>query len=232
LKAAKGDEGFELMTTMLKDPSFKKEWRSVAATLLGALGDPRGVAPLLASWKAATEPIVRSASLRGLANLPGDEATPLLLAAWNDPTSLPIDRMVAIHGLARRREGTALAVIAGGAPLSSPALRYQAMRSLHAVELKDGWTHGAELVPVFGKALRSADGDPQREIALLALEGFWSKDSADDLAAFGAAATGPLAERAKVDADAIRLGRPRPAGAGESAQKPPPSPVVAEPEDR
>jgi len=105
------------------------------------------------------------------------------------------------------------------------------MRSLHARALKDGWKDAA-LAPVFAKALRSADGDPQREISLLALEGFWSKQTADDLDAFAAAATpGPLADRARSDAAGIRDGRPRPAGAGEPTQKPAPSPVDAEPLD-
>jgi len=227
---AKGAEGSQILVDVLRQ-EFPKEWKIVCATLLGALGDARGAQPLLALRKTATDAGVRSAALRGLANLPGDDATPVLVAAWNDPTSPPLDRLLAIHGLARRRHETALAVVAGGAPISTPALRYQAMRSLHAQELKDGWKD-AELAPVFGKALRSADGDPQREVALLALEGFWSKDSVADLDAFAsAAAPGPLAERAKGDAAAIREGRPRPAGAGEPAQKPAPSPVDAEPLD-
>src|SRR5207247_1786347 len=98
---AKGEEGYQILVDVLK-PEMPKEWRAVAATLLGALGDPRGAAPLLAAWKTATDDGVRRASLRGLANLPGDEATPILVAAWNDPTSAPIERLLAIHGLALR----------------------------------------------------------------------------------------------------------------------------------
>src|SRR6185295_9777036 len=93
---------------------------------------------------------------------------------------------------------------------------------------RNGWKDVA-LVPVFGKALRSADGDPQREIALIVLEGFWSKDAADDLDAFAASATGPLAERAKTDAAALRFGKPRPPDAGEPTTKSAPSPVESEP---
>jgi hypothetical protein len=228
---AKGEEGYKIPVDVLQQ-DMPVEWKAVCATLLGALGDPRGVPTLLATWKSATDAGVRRAALRGLANLPGDEATPILEAAWHDPTGMPLDRLLAIHGLARRMHETALAVVAGGAPISSPALRYQAMRSLHARESKNGWADAAKLVPVFGKALRSADGEPQRELALLVLEGFWSKDSVEDLDAFVAAATpGTLVERARSDAASIRAGKPRPAGAGEPAQKPAPSPVDDEPID-
>ncbi len=224
---AKGDEGFQILADVAKG-GFAKEWQAVAATLTGALGDPRGVPILLETRKTATDADVRRAALRGLANLPGDEATPILVAAWNDPTGAPIDRLLAIHGLARRMHETALAVAAGGAPISTPTLRWQAIRSLHAQARKNGWKDVA-LVPVFGKALRSADGDPQRETALLVLEGFWSKDSADDLDAFAASATGALAERAKTDAAALRFGKPRPPDAGEPTTRPTGSPVETEP---
>jgi hypothetical protein len=228
---AKGDEGVQIPIDVLRQ-EFPNEWKIVCATLLGALGDVRGVQPLLALRKTATDAGVRSAALRGLANLPGDEATPVLVAAWNDPTSPPIDKLLAIHGLARRKHETALAVVEGGAPLSTAALRYQAMRSLHAQAMKDGWKDAA-LAPVFAKGLRSADGDLQREVALLALEGFWSKDTADDLDAFATASSSPaaMADRARKVAAGIRDGRPRPAGAGEPREKPAASPVDAEPLD-
>ncbi len=225
---ARGDEGFQLLVDVLRQ-DFPADLKSTCAALLGALGDPRGAAPLLAAWKTAADSGVQRAALRGLANLPGDDATPILLAKWNDASSPPIERLLAIHGLARRLHPTALAVVAGGAPGATPALRYQAVRSLHATALKNEWKD-ASLVPVFAKALRSADGDPQRDLALLALEGFWSKDSVDDLDAFGAGAASPaLASRAKADADAIRAGKPRPAHAGEPSAPQTPSPVDAEP---
>src|SRR5205085_2884680 len=79
----------------------------------------------------------------------------------------------------------------------------------------------------FGKALRGADGDGQRRLALLALEGYWSKESVADFEAFAdTAVSTELAARARHDADAIKAGKPRPDKAGEP---PAPAPAPATP---
>jgi hypothetical protein len=103
-------------------------------------------------------------------------------------------------------------------------LRVEAMEMLHWLAWQEGWKDPS-LVPVFGKALRSADGDGQRRVALLALEGYWSKDSVADCEAFAdPAVSTELAARARRDADAIKAGKPRPEGAGDPPQ-PAPAPA-------
>jgi hypothetical protein len=226
---ARPDESVALLKDILAQP-MGDAMHAVAAVLFGALGDARGVEPLLAAWGAAVDPTLRRALLRGLANLPGDAATPLLVDAWSDSKSDPTTRNLAIDGLARRRHEIALAVAAGGAPGSTPALRYRAIASLQAQAARAAWKD-ASLLALFGKALRTADGDGQRDLALAALEGYWSKDALPDLEAFAdAAPKTDLGARARKDADAIRAGKPRPEGAG----APPPQSATAvpgEPED-
>jgi hypothetical protein len=230
------DEGFTLLAGVLRS-QLDNDMKSLCATLLGAFGDPRGTKPLLEAWTTATDPDLRQALLQGLGNLPGDEATPVFVGVWNDPAADAKSRLLAIHGLARRRHPIAIGVAEGGAPGSTPPLRLQALQTLHAQALAGEWKD-TSLIRTFGKALNSADGDPQRKLALTALEGFWSKDSVADLDAFAASATSAeLAARAKKAADAIRAGEPRPSGAGvaptrpvvpaetETADPPPPAPA-------
>jgi HEAT repeat protein len=221
------DDSVQLLTDVMGS-ELPVDMKCVGALLFGALGDPRGVKPLLDARKASNDPELRRFTLRGLANLPGDEQTPVLLDAWNDPAADETTRRVAIHGLARRRHETALAVASQRMEGVTPSVRLQALQTLHAQARLSEWKDTA-LVPLFGKALLSADGDPQRKVSLLALEGFWSKDSVADLDAYAATA-GPseLGARARKAADGIRTGTPRPEGAGNPQQKSM-SPVDAEP---
>jgi len=224
---ANPDESIKNLTNWLGS-ELPSETKCVCALFLGALGDPRGVQPLLDARSTSPDAEVRRFALRGLANLPGDEQTPVLLAAWSDPAADEASRRIAIHGLARRRHETALAVAEGRIAGVVPAVRLQALQTLHA-QARIGEWKDAEFPALFGKALRNADGDPQRRICLLALEGFWSKDSVADLEGF-ATATGSaeLAARARKAADAIRAGAPRPEGAG-SPPEASMSPVEGEP---
>lgn len=215
---AHDEESVDLLVTVLGS-DLEDSMKAVCATLLGAVGDVRGVKPLMALWETAKDVELRRAVLRGLANIPGEEATPMLVAVWNDPNSDASARLLAIHGLARRRHPLATAVAAGGAPGSTPPLRMQTLQTLHAQALQGEWKD-TSLAPLFGKALRTADGDAQRKMALLALEGYWSTDSLADLDAFAeAAGTNDLAVRARRLSDAIRAGKPRPENAGIPAQR-------------
>jgi hypothetical protein len=223
------DESVQLLTDVMTS-ELPTEMKCVSALFLGALGDARGVKPLLAARAAAADPELRRFTLRGLANLPGDEQTPLLLEVWGDPAADEFSRKLAIHGLARRRHDVALAVAEGKVEGVAPAVRLQALQTLHA-QARIGEWKDASLVPLFGRALRSADGDGQRKISLLALEGFWSKDALADLETFAEAAQSTeLVARARKAADAIRAGAPRPEGAGNPPQ-PSMSPVEGEPSE-
>lgn len=225
---AHGDEGGALLIEVLRS-DLEDSMKAVCATLLGAVGDVRGVKPLMALWGTAKDVELRRAVLRGLANIPGDEATPMLVEVWNDPSADASARLLAVHGLARRRHPIAMAVAEGGAPGSTPPLRMQTLQTLHAQALQGDWKD-TSLVPLFGKALRTADGDAQRKMALLALEGYWSKDSLADLDAFAeSAGTSDLAARARKAADAIRAGKPRPENSGIPAQRSGAAPVGGEP---
>jgi hypothetical protein len=226
----KPDASVALLTDAMAQP-LDDGMHSVCAVLFGALGDARGVEPLLARWRTAADPVLRRAILRGLANLPGDAATPLLVATWNDSAAEPTTRNVALYGLARRRHEIAIAVAEGaGVPGATRFLRYTALSALEAQAARAEWKD-ATLAPVFGKALRTADGDPQREIALRALEGFWSPDSVADLDAFATSAgQSELAARARRDAEAIRAGKPRPTAASGPASTQAAA-VPGEPED-
>jgi hypothetical protein len=221
------DDSVMLLTNVMSS-ELPIEMKSVCALLFGALGDPRGVKPLLDARAATDDPELRRYTLRGLANLPGDEQLPVMLEVWADPAADELSRKLAIHGLARRRHEIAFAVAESKAEGIPPGVRLQALQTLHAQARLGEWKD-ATMLPVFGKALLSADGDRQQKISLLALEGFWSKDSLAYLDAFAeAAGTSELAVRARKAADAIRAGTPRPEGAGTPPQKSM-SPVDAEP---
>jgi hypothetical protein len=224
---AHGDESVDLLTTVLAS-ELPATMKAVCAALLGGMDDARGVKPLLALWRSATDADLRRSVLRGLANLPGEEQTEALVGVWNDPAADALSRKLAIHGLARRRHRIAMEIAEGGAPGSTPALRGQALMTLHAGALRGEWKE-TSLLPVFAKALRTADGDAQRRIALLALEGFWSTDSVADLEAFAdqSSVAVELLARARRDADAIKAGKPKPDGAGQGpSQKPGSAPDV------
>jgi hypothetical protein len=119
-------------------------------------------------------------------------------------------------GLGRRGHQIARDVVAGGTSGSTRVLRFQALQALHQ-HAAGGAFADASLVPIFAKAARTADGDPQRTIALTALEGFWSKDSLADLDEVSRmeGVSPELRERAQRTVAAIRAGEPKPKGAGE-----------------
>lgn len=222
------DDSVMLLTNVMSS-ELPIEMKSVCALLFGALGDPRGVKPLLDARAATDDPELRRFTLRGLANLPGDEQLPVLLEAWADPAADELSRKLAIHGLARRRHEIAFRIAENKTEGVPPGVRLQALQTLHAQARAGEWKD-ASMLPTFGKALLSADGDRQQKISLLALEGFWSKDSLAYLDEFcEAAGTSELAVRARKAADGIRSGAPRPEGAGIPPKSM--SPVDAEPSE-
>lgn len=198
------------MLTSNLDPTFM----ATAATLADALSDASVVPALLTRWRTEKEPVARRAILRALANLPGDDAVPILTAVWAEMGEERQLRLLAIHGLAVRGHEIARHVVDGTAD-AAPPMRVRAVESLRVFAEKGGWSD-ATLVPAFSMALRTADGPAQRKLALIALEGLWSKESVASLVAFAAdpATTPELALRARKAADAITAGEPRPEGAG------------------
>lgn len=218
LKAG-GDAGAEIVLDLLRT-SGDAAVVAVAASLADGLDEARAVPLLLARWKSETDMVARARILRSLANLPGDEAVGIFTAVWGDPRSDGNLRKFAIQGLALRGHPVAREA----ASMQSDGERHHAAQRKIAVEWlrvhaeRGGW-QDTSLVALFGKVLRSADGPEQRRLALLALEGFWSKDAIPDLEAFAADPGSPqeIAERARRIAQALRSGAPRPADAGQSA---------------
>lgn len=211
---ARPGEGAELIAQILA-ADFPPEYVQTAAALAEALGDPSVKGQLLLRARRETDPAVKVPLLRALAVLPGDEVVPELVALLDDPASDDRVRSAAMRGLALRGHDVARRVAAGEVPGVAPALRVRAIESLRDFAEREGWIDTA-LIPVFGKALLTADGEWQRRLALLGLEGFWSKDSLPDLEKFLAdpAAPADALPRAKALAEALRSGAPRPAGAG------------------
>lgn len=212
---ARGAEGTALVQQMV-NAGFDAPLMAMSATLADAMGDAQAVPPLLARWKTETDATCRRALLRALANLPGDEAVPALLEAWHDPAADVALRRIAIHGLALRGHEVARSLAeAPGTGDGHERLRVRAIESLRICAQRAGWTD-ATLVPVFAKALRTADGPAQRKLSLVALEGLWSKDAIPDLEAFASDPASPdeLAARARRLIQGLRSGAPRPEGAG------------------
>lgn len=212
---SRGAEGIDLVLQMVK-AGFDAPLMAMSATLADAMGDARAVPPLLERWKKETDPTCRRAILRALSNLPGDEAIGACLDAWHDPAGDVALRRIAIHGLGLRGHEVARATAAApGTGEGKERLRVRAIESLRVYAQRGGWTD-TTLVPVFSKALRTADGPAQRKLSLIALEGLWSKDAIPDLEVFAADAGSPeeLAGRARRLVEAVRSGAPRPEGAG------------------
>jgi hypothetical protein len=210
---AKGDEGRDLVLQMLR-AEISPGFTGAAAIFAEGLGETRAVPIVLERWATETDASVRPLLLRALANLPGEEALPVFREAWSKEGADAQTRGLAMQGLALRGDPVARAVAEGSAQ-APPAQRVRAIEWLRAYAQRTGW-RDATLVPVFGRALRTADGPAQRKLALIALEGLWSKDALADLDAFAADAASPpeLAARARTLADALRGGAPRPENAG------------------
>lgn len=211
---SRGDEGVHLLSSAIA-ARISPSMTQALCTIADALGDPRSVPVVLDVYRAETDPGVRVASLRALANLAGDEQLPDLLTAWNDKQADPKLRTMGLHGLGRRGHPIARAAAATRVDGVTPKFRIHAMEALRDCAEIQGW-RDTTLVPVFTSALRSADGDPQRRLALLALEGFWSADAVPDLEAFAAdsSTAADLVVRARKLVDALKAGKPRPADAG------------------
>ena len=207
------EESSVLLAQMLNS-NLDATFMANAASLADALGDKTTVPALLARWRKESEPVARRAILRALANLPGTDAVPILAGVWADTTEERQLRLLAIHGLALRGNEIARSVVAS-AGAASPPQRVRAVESLRAYAEQSGWSD-TTLVPIFVTALRTADGPAQRKLALIALEGLWSKDSVAALTEFADDTASPpeLAVRARKAAQAIAAGEPRPAGAG------------------
>lgn len=210
---AMGDAGPELVVQILS-ADFEPQMIATAATLAAGLRDAKSVPALVARWAKEKDVTARVAILRALASIPGDAQTELLRGVWTDGAADPNLRKFAIHGLALRGHelGRAAARGDGGA---TAAQRVLAIESLLAHASAGGFAD-ATLIPVFGRALRTADGPPQRKLSLIALEGFWSKDAVPDLTAFADDPASPpeLVLRARRLIADVTAGRPRPEGAG------------------
>lgn len=212
--------GVNTLRQVVASPDWDAAMVVTAALVGGELGERDLVEPFFARWRTEKNADVRYALLRALAALPGDEIVPGLVDVWNDPNAARHARGVAIEGLGRRGIETAIDVAtgasSGGAVVAvDPAHRARALVGLRDFAEKGGWKDDV-LASVFGKALRGADGDTQRRIAIASLEGFWSEIAARELAAFAADGAAPptLAVRAKRSAEAITKGEKRPEGAG------------------
>ena len=208
------DETVEMFTQVLGG-EFPKELVQTVCALSEPFGDVGLKPALLLRLSREQDPDVRAPLLRALVVLPGNEVVPDLVVAWKDPASDDRLRSVAIRGLALRGHEVARHVAAGGVEGVQPGVRMRALESLREFAQREGWIDTA-LVPVFGKALLTADGDHQRRMCLLGLEGLWVKEALPDLEKFAAdpGTDEDLAARARKIADGIRSGAPRPAGAG------------------
>ncbi len=212
--------GVNTLRQVVANPDWDAAMVVTAALIGGELGERDLVEPFFARWRTEKNADIRYALLRALSELPGDEIVPGLVDTWNDPNAARHARGVAIEGLGRRGVETAIDVAtgssSGGAVAAvDPAHRARALVGLRDFAEKGGWKDDV-LATAFGKALRSADGDTQRRIAIASLEGFWSETAARELAAFAADGASPptLAVRAKRSAEAITKGEKRPEGAG------------------
>ena len=219
---ARPDEAYELLKQVLSG-EFPKEFIQVSAMLAEALNERRLKPELLARSRKEADLPVRASLLRALTVIPGDEAVDDFLKLVEDGSADERLRMVAVRGLAFRGHEVARRVAAGELPGTPPGLRMRALESLRDFAEREGWIDTA-LVPVFGKALLTADGDPQRRVAYLGIEGFWSKDSVPDLEKFVASADAPkdVAARAQKMIDGLAAGAPKPPGAGLPERQQPP----------
>lgn len=211
---ARGDEGLQLLLDILHS-GLDSSFIGTAASLAEGLGDERAVVPLIERGAKETDANARRLILRALANLPGEAQTPVLESAW--AMTAETDRMLralALQGLALRGHPVAIEVADGKAGVS-PTMRVRAIESLRAFAQARDWKE-ASLVPLFGRVLRSADGPAQRKLALIAIEGYWTKDSLPDLNAFADDTASPpeLALRARKLIAALEGGTARPANAG------------------
>jgi len=216
---ANGDDAAKLLVDILSQPTLDAGLQTVAMLVVERLADASAVPPLIAKWGRSVERKDQRMTLRVLATLPGHEQVPVLHAVWVDRGADAGLRMIAIHGLARRGHVSGMEVVRGESPISTGPLRARAIESLHSyVRARD--YADAELIDAFGVALLGADGDPQRRLALLALEGYWREACVVQLRRFGELPDVPdgpskeLRERALRAAGAIQRGDARPPDAG------------------
>jgi len=212
---AHGDAALALLIDVMRAQGMPPTIRRAATLILEKLGDERAVRTLLEAWDAAEDPAEQRLLLRALANLPGAEQSPIFVDVWGDSARDNRLRLIAMHALAVRGHPTALRVIRGEADGIAPAVRARAIESLHS-HVRDGEYADASFIPVFGKALVSADGEGQRRLTLLALEGYWRPECVPALRAFAAdeAVLRELRDRATRWANMIEAGEPRPERAG------------------
>lgn len=209
-----GADGRDLVLGILKN-DLGSGYVAVAAVVAEALGETRATPHLIARFRTESNAASRRLVLRALANIPGEEATPILHEAWVDPASDPMTRALAMQGLAVRGDPVARSAADGTVDVPQP-IRARAVEWLRTCAERGAWKDET-LVPVFTRALRTASGPAQRKLALVALEGFRSKSSLDDLDAFAADPATPsdLVTRARALAESIRSGAARPENAGQ-----------------
>ncbi len=210
-----GDEALKLLLDIVKADGLNENLRRAGFLVLQRLDDGRAVPTLIERYPRETTLAMQMPALQGLATLPGREQLGTLLDVWNRADTDPRLRQIAIHGLARRGHSVAVSVVEGTAQNSTGPLRARAIESLHSFVRADGYA-ARDLIPIFGKALVGADGDPQRRLALLALEGYWHTDAVEPLRAFTAQTEvdDTLRARGARIAGGIERQDPRPADAG------------------
>jgi hypothetical protein len=189
----------------------------VLATILGAeIGEERLVPVYFERWQKEPDAELRYALFRALSKLPGEQITPALLQTAFDGTARLLARQTAIEGLALRGANAALDCALGkGIGEGHPELRIYAVRGLRTRAERSGFKEDV-LVPIFGQILRTADGPNQAKLALLGLEGAWTKAAAEELDTYASnpASDPALASRARKSSEAILAGKPRPERAG------------------
>ncbi len=213
---AQGDSALALLIDVMRRTALPENVRRAATLILERLGDERAVHSLLNAWDGATTFDEQRMLLRALANLPGAEQGQVFVTVWSDRGADQRLRLIAVHALARRGHGIARRVVRGEADGVQAAIRARAIESLHLFVRRDDYA-ATQMIPDFGKALVTADGEGQQRLALLALEGFWVAECVAPLRAYVARddIQAELRERASGWADAIEAGDPRPARAGQ-----------------
>jgi uncharacterized protein (UPF0147 family) len=217
VEAAKvhGDASLALLIDVMRAQGMPANIRRAATLILEKLGDQRAVPTLLTAWDECEDPAEQRLLLRALSNLPGSEQLPIFVDVWGDPGRDARLKMISMHALSTRGHPTALRVIRGDTDGVSPAVRARAIESLHSL-VRGGDYEDASFIPVFGKALVTADGEGQQRLTLLALEGYWRTECVTPLREFAANEEVPreLRDRATRWANMIEDGQPRPERAG------------------
>ncbi len=211
---AQPDRGSALLAAILAS-GLGDSMKSTAAALVAAARTPGCGEAVMGVLETATETKLRRRLLAAAARGRGDEPTGYLLALWKDEKAPPPERAIAGTGLGLRAHPVALEVIRGDAE-ATPPLRARVLEGLYRRAYEAEWA-AEELIPEFRKALASADGPSQRNVALGALEGYWSEAGLPELDALAATAgvEPKMRQRATSAAAGIRAGRARPPGLGE-----------------